>query len=64
LDFLYRRGRFQDAPNLPKYDGRQLLEKVKSDPDLARIPVVVLTCAATNCTPTPTSPSRSSSTSS
>jgi CheY-like chemotaxis protein len=55
LDFLYRRGRFQDAPhpdlilldlNLPKYDGRQLLEKVKSDPDLARIPVVVLTTSS------------------
>ncbi|MBW0012873.1 response regulator [Mycobacterium sp.] len=52
LDFLYRRGPFADAPrpdlilldlNLPKYDGRQLLEKIKSDPDLARIPVVVLT---------------------
>jgi CheY-like chemotaxis protein len=55
LDFLYRRGRFEDAPrpdlilldlNLPKYDGRQLLEKVKSDPDLARIPVVVLTTSS------------------
>ncbi|OJZ72951.1 two-component system response regulator [Mycobacterium paraffinicum] len=55
LDYLYRRGRFQDAPrpdlilldlNLPKYDGRQLLEKVKSDPDLARIPVVVLTTSS------------------
>jgi CheY-like chemotaxis protein len=55
LDFLYRRGRFPDAPrpdlilldlNLPKYDGRQLLEKVKSDPDLARIPVVVLTTSS------------------
>ncbi len=32
--------------NLPKYDGRQLLEKVKSDPDLARIPVVVLTTSS------------------
>jgi two-component system response regulator len=46
LDFLYRRGRFQDAPRLPKYDGRQPLEKVKSDPDLARIPVVVLTTSS------------------
>jgi len=55
LDYLYRRGPFQDAPrpdlilldlNLPKYDGRQLLEKVKSEPDLPRIPVVVLTTSS------------------
>lgn len=55
LDFLYRRAGFEDAPrpdlilldlNLPKYDGRQLLERVKSDADLARIPVVVLTTSA------------------
>ena len=32
--------------NLPKYDGRQLLEKIKSDPDLCRIPVVVLTTSS------------------
>ena len=52
LDFLYRRGNFTTSPrpdlilldlNLPKYDGRQLLEKIKSDPDLSHIPVVVLT---------------------
>jgi CheY-like chemotaxis protein len=29
--------------NLPKKDGRQVLEEIKSDPDLRRIPVVVLT---------------------
>jgi CheY-like chemotaxis protein len=55
LDFLYRRGAYQDAVrpdlilldlNLPKYDGRQLLEKVKSDPDLRRIPIVVLTTSS------------------
>lgn len=55
LDFLYKRGEFADVPrpdlilldlNLPKYDGRQLLEKVKSDPDLARIPIVVLTTSS------------------
>ena len=55
LNYLYRRGEFADAPrpdlilldlNLPKYDGRQLLEKIKSDPDLARIPVVVLTTSS------------------
>lgn len=55
LDFLYRRGIYADAPtpdlilldlNLPKYDGRQLLEKVKSDADLCHIPVVVLTTSS------------------
>jgi len=29
--------------NLPRMDGRQLLEKVKQDPNLKRIPVVILT---------------------
>ncbi|QCQ89868.1 response regulator [Rhodococcus sp. SGAir0479] len=52
LEFLYRRGEYADAVrpdlilldlNLPKYDGRQVLEKIKSDPDLADIPVVILT---------------------
>jgi CheY-like chemotaxis protein len=55
LDFLYRRGEYTDAPrpglilldlNLPKYDGRQVLEKIKSDPDLSHIPVVVLTTSS------------------
>lgn len=52
LDFLYRRGEYANAIrpdlilldlNLPKYDGRQVLEKIKSDEDLADIPVVILT---------------------
>ncbi|MFB7775298.1 response regulator [Streptomyces bauhiniae] len=55
LDFLYRRGNHTGAPrpdlilldlNLPKYDGRQVLERIKSDQDLADIPVVVLTTSA------------------
>ena len=55
LDFLYRRGPYEGAPrpdlvlldlNLPKYDGRQLLETIKSDPDLSLIPVVVLTTSS------------------
>ncbi|MCZ7457214.1 response regulator [Streptomyces sp. WMMC940] len=55
LDFLYRRGAHQDAPrpdlilldlNLPKYDGRQVLERIKADSDLTHIPVVVLTTSA------------------
>ncbi|MBH0781390.1 response regulator [Nocardia bovistercoris] len=55
LDFLYKQGPHAEAPrpdlilldlNLPKYDGRQVLEKIKSDPDLAHIPVVVLTTSS------------------
>ncbi|MFE3253821.1 response regulator [Streptomyces sp. NPDC059209] len=55
LDFLYQRGEYTEAPrpdlilldlNLPKYDGRQVLEKIKSDSDLSHIPVVVLTTSA------------------
>ena len=55
LDFLYKRGSYKDAPrpdlilldlNLPKYDGRQLLEKIKNDSDLCHIPVVVLTTSS------------------
>jgi len=29
--------------NLPKKDGREVLEEIKADPDLRRIPVVILT---------------------
>jgi CheY-like chemotaxis protein len=52
VDFLFRRGRFKDAPrpdlilldlNLPKKDGRQVLSEIKANADLAQIPVVVLT---------------------
>jgi CheY-like chemotaxis protein len=55
LDFLYRRGDHPAAPrpdlilldlNLPKYDGRQVLEQIKADPDLCHIPVVVLTTSS------------------
>ncbi|MFG3101850.1 response regulator [Streptomyces sp. NPDC048182] len=55
LDFLYRRGKHEGAPrpdlilldlNLPKYDGRQVLERIKSDADLTDIPVVVLTTSS------------------
>ena len=52
LEFLRRQGSHVDAPrpdlilldlNLPRRDGRQVLAEVKGDPDLRRIPVVVLT---------------------
>ncbi|GJF09427.1 two-component system response regulator [Mycolicibacterium cyprinidarum] len=55
LDFLYQRGAYEGVPrpdlvlldlNLPKYDGRQLLEQIKSDPELSHIPVVVLTTSS------------------
>ncbi|MGZ4434798.1 MAG: response regulator [Trebonia sp.] len=55
LDFLYRRGDHTNAPqvdlilldlNLPKYDGRQVLERIKSDPELTHVPVVVLTTSS------------------
>jgi two-component system response regulator len=55
LDYLYRLGGYADAPrpglvlldlNLPRVDGRQVLEKIKADPDLADIPVVVLTTSS------------------
>jgi chemotaxis family two-component system response regulator Rcp1 len=52
LAFLRREGGFSSAVrpdlilldlNLPRMDGRQLLEEIKQDPDLRIIPVVVLT---------------------
>ena len=52
LDYLFQRGPFTNAPrpdlvlldlNLPKKDGREVLAVIKGDPDLKRIPVVVLT---------------------
>lgn len=52
LEFLRREGAHADAPrpglilldlNLPRKDGRQVLEEIKSDETLRAIPVVVLT---------------------
>jgi len=55
LDFLYQRNEHTGAPrpdlilldlNLPKYDGRQVLETIKADDDLCHIPIVVLTTSS------------------
>jgi CheY-like chemotaxis protein len=55
MDYLYHRGKYADLSvspcpglvlldlNMPKKDGREALEEIKADPDLRRIPVVVLT---------------------
>ena len=52
MDFLHRRGNYSDVPrpdlilldlNLPKKDGHEVLAEIKEDPELKRIPVVVLT---------------------
>jgi CheY-like chemotaxis protein len=52
LAFLKREGAHAKAPrpdvilldlNLPKKDGREVLAEIKADPNLRRIPVVVLT---------------------
>jgi CheY-like chemotaxis protein len=52
LAFLRHEGHYAGAPrpdlvlldlNLPRKDGREVLAEIKRDPDLRRIPVVVLT---------------------
>ncbi len=52
LAFLRKEGEYADMPhpdlilldlNLPKKDGRELIEEIKSNEELKRIPVVVLT---------------------
>jgi chemotaxis family two-component system response regulator Rcp1 len=55
LDYLYQRGRYSNAGrpdlvlldlNLPKIDGREVLQIMKSDDKLKTIPVVVLTTSS------------------
>jgi len=52
MAYLRKEGQFADSPrpdlvlldlNLPRMDGREVLAAMKSDPELRRIPVVVLT---------------------
>ena len=58
MDYLMRRGKYShgNAPrpglilldlNMPRKDGRQALQEIKSDPELRRIPVVILTTSKT-----------------
>jgi two-component system, chemotaxis family, response regulator Rcp1 len=55
MEFLRRRGEYAGVPvpdlilldlNLPRKDGREVLEEIKDDPELRLIPVVVLTTSA------------------
>src|SRR6266542_2373392 len=55
LSYLRREGAYVDAVrpdlilldlNLPRRDGREVLQEIKNDDDLGRIPVVVLTTSA------------------
>jgi CheY-like chemotaxis protein len=55
MDYLHRRGKFTELSNkslpglilldlnMPKKDGREALEEIKAEPELKRIPIVVLT---------------------
>jgi len=52
MDFLHRKGKYAESPhpglilldlNLPRKDGREVLEEIKTDDNLKRIPVVILT---------------------
>jgi CheY-like chemotaxis protein len=52
LEFLHREGQFSDAPrpdlilldlNMPRMDGREVLQEIKADKELRLIPVVILT---------------------
>jgi CheY-like chemotaxis protein len=55
IDYLRRRGDYSEAVrpdivlldlNLPRIDGREVLADIKSDPDLATIPILVLTTSS------------------
>ena len=55
LDFLYKRGEFTNATkpdlilldiNIPIYNGHEVLKQIKNDPNLKKIPVVILTTSS------------------
>jgi two-component system, chemotaxis family, response regulator Rcp1 len=52
MNFLLKKGKYKDSTkpdliildlNLPKKDGREVLEEIKENDDLKRIPVVIMT---------------------
>src|SRR5690606_8182427 len=55
MEYLTRKGKYSDPEtspkpglilldlNMPKKDGREALKEIKSDPELRRIPIVVMT---------------------
>jgi two-component system, chemotaxis family, response regulator Rcp1 len=52
MAYLRREGKYAEEPrpslilldlNMPKKDGRQVLREIKADPELRRIPVVIMT---------------------
>lgn len=57
LDYLQRRGDYRDAVrpdlvllelDLPEKNGREILAEIKADPQLRRIPIVVLTLSSSD----------------
>lgn len=55
LQFLYKEGEYASAElpqlilldiNLPKMDGKEVLNRIKNDPDLKKIPVIILTTSS------------------
>jgi len=55
LDFLFQKGAFTDAKrpdlilldiNIPLFNGLEVLQQIKSDPNLKKIPVIMLTTSS------------------
>ncbi|GAB2629132.1 response regulator [Belliella aquatica] len=55
LDFLFQEGKYKDALkpdiilldiNIPIYNGQEVLKKIKADPILKKIPVIMLTTSS------------------
>jgi CheY-like chemotaxis protein len=55
MNYLWREGEYADAPrpdlilldlHMPRMNGQEVLAEVKEDPDLRRIPVVMMTASA------------------